>query len=48
VTPDESERIQRAAAAAADDEERPARRPREHGSNPFDDLEVPSWVRRDR
>ncbi len=47
MTPDESERIQRAAAAAADEERRP-RRERERGSNAFDDLDVPSWVGRDR
>ena len=46
VTADESERIQRAAAEATEDKERPARR--ERGSNPFDDLDVPSWVGRDR
>jgi hypothetical protein len=51
VTADEAERIQRAAAEAAnDDKEQPVRRPREreHGSTAFDDLDVPSWVERDR
>jgi hypothetical protein len=48
ATADESERIQRAAAEAAEEKERPARRPGERGANPLDDLDVPSWVGRNR
>lgn len=52
TTADESERIQRAAAAAAEDEDDVRRsrreRQRERGANPFDDLDVPSWVARDK
>jgi hypothetical protein len=54
TTADESARIQRAAAAAAEDDERrgssrrPRERPSDRRSNPFDDLDVPSWVARDK
>jgi len=52
ATAEESARIQRAAEAAAGEERGPARQPpervRDRGANPFDDLDVPSWVARDR
>ena len=48
ATADESERIQRAASHSAEGKARPSRRSRERRSKPVDDLDVPSWVGRDR